>query len=171
MVDRVTLIDEVVLTGTEASIELSGLDLLTHKFYHLIVDLDSAETVFQTTVMMFFNDDEVKSNYEVMFARPAFGASYWQNADFPLITWLLEKNHRASYDIIITRSPDGKLTWKCHTSNQRNLISMGLSVGLHQPTQANLTKIKIAQFKYDEYGTPAAGFLAGSTMKLFGYKS
>jgi len=163
MVSRVDLIEEQVLAGIQQDVEFTGLDLSTHKFYHLIGDFKNADAVNQVYVYIFFNADETAANYE---SRYLINGGE-QNPATPLLL-TVNKDQRGKIDITITIDPDGKLNWGGICNHAQ--LDQYISSGIHKVVQANLTNIKLTTIRTIG-GAPGDGFVAGSVFQLYGYKA
>ncbi len=162
MVSRVDLIAEEVLTGVEASVEFTGLDLLTHKFYRIIGEFENADVTYQVYAKMYFNGDETDGNYSAQYQNEE---GSFQDHSAPRIG-VFSTNQHGKFELIITRDPSGYLNWAgIGLVGARNYLRMS---GRYSVVQANLTTIKFVTERVVP-GTPGTGFKTGSYFQIYGY--
>ena len=162
MIVGLDLIAEVEATETCTSLEISGLDINTHKFYLLVWTLKNGGGQ-NMDYYLFINDDENLSNYSfraLIASDKGVSTNYYGK---PTFGWAEVGNAESGFGIMIL---DANGNVRTNTYVQR-LMGEDLNVVhrtiVKETTENNITKIKIkAQY--------TNGIAQGSKIQVYGYK-
>jgi hypothetical protein len=161
MVDRIALIEEQILGSETQEVDFTGLDLSTHKFYKLIIELKNADPT-QISMMVFFNDNVTEGDYS---GRVQLGDGSDSTYPRPMLC-TLTANQNMKLELSITEDVDGYIGyagWGKYGTSGFVRCAGRLN------TPASLTSIKLAG--KNTGGGRSDGFPAGSYFQLYGYKA
>jgi len=163
MVVGLDLIKEVTVEADSDYVDIDGLDIKTHKFYLLIVNIKNGSSSFSYT-KLYVEEDYTDANY---YTQRIFGGEATVSAERlnePFIGSISDGQTLLSVVYIILDA-DGYLHFDGHIgTNRGNNIYLHLAHGSNINTFSNITKIRIA-------GSVSKAIGAGSKILIFGYKA
>jgi len=157
------LIKEVEVTENKDYVDIEGLDINTHKFYLLILDIKCVSST-EYCILMFVNDDNVEANYysQYIWVRNTTISANRENSPKVLC---LPGGASVSVHVFVHLDPDGHMRYNSVPSrDQPSNVQFVLRAGCSVNTFNNITKIRLSS-------TTSGGIGAGSKIRVFGYKA
>ena len=153
------------LTANESTLDIAGLDILSHKAYFLECHFRNVSTL-NSSYRIYFNGDYTDGNYSTQYSI-ANGASL--SAGRESRPYLGDTNTTTAAMILahISRDPIGLIRWKTDVIRSDNAtVQLHFIAASTDASAANLTSIRIAS-KTAGTDTASTAMISGTTIKLF----
>jgi len=160
---RLDLITEVEVASDCDYVDITGLDINTHKFYLMIVKLKNPQTT-SGELYIYFEGDYTDANYYSQATWADASSIYAARYNYPLIACNPDRNATV-FSVIITRDPDGYPHAFAQEGRYVGADVMYCTAHVSKTnTVTNITEIRIAS-------DVAGGIGAGTKIEIYGYKS
>ena len=158
------LLTEVVVAEDSTSVEITGLDINTHKSYRIEIDTWHNVAGYSMSIMMYINGDETDTNYynQILSSYGTTTTSVNQNSS--IIHSTSREDGRTNFPavaVINLRLANGKAVATALTtrSNDQHLQMRTMS-WVTKTTFSNITSIKFT-------ASSASGIPAGSKFRIY----